>query len=1080
MNHSSKIISTLVLMLLASVPLWSVPLHNYPLRLTQPDGVVLECYANGDEFYNWLHDENGYTIQQNDQGWYVYVRRAGSELVFTDLIVGRDMPDKSVSPGEQLPESEIRRITDKERARLASRCSNYAPTRSLLNNLVIFVRFDDQPEFGQTIDTYSTMCNGLNANTMQAYFKEVSYDALNVVSSFYPLSENNMIVSWPDSHTRNYYLPFHLILNPIGYHGDNQRFEREFGLLERAIIGVRDAIPSSLVIDRDGNGFVDNVCFIIQGDLESGQNQILNPHRGHFGDRDVRINGIRVGMYNILLSEHLLLTGTGTLCHEMFHSLGAPDLYRYNQEIGDRFGPMGKWDLMSYPTNPPQHMCAYMKSKYGNWIAPPDTISVHKHYMLNPLTSPTGNAYAIKSPNSETEYFVVEYRNRSGLFESSLPNSGMLIYRINSQVTGNEEGSVYEIYVYRPEGTLNNIGQFDEANYSYDVGRTAIGENTIPSPFLSDGSPGGLEINNIGMAGSFTSFYLGPVSTPETLIAGEYFIDIDPGPGNGIPLTGPFTTNNVTATAAINTSSLSPGCHTLYTRFQDNNNLWGQTQATLLRIGKPEDLTLADGEYFIDSDPGSGNGTPLIGQFTNDNVTATAGINTSDLLPGCHMLYSRFKDNYNRWGETQATLLRIGKAEDQTLAAACYELVTPAGTISGSLDGTFGSSQCAASALEVETTDLSFGSYPLQIRYQDSEGQWGDPQAVLLSIGNPNHGHIALGEYCIDDGEFMPLSGSFGGSMVNGFAYNLPTNGLNLGYHRVYARFKDSEDNWSPTECEVVTVLYDPPELIRNWSCEEALINSNIPAWDEVVGTVWTRRNTTPPGPVEGSYYFFAGKVANAELKQDVDVSPYRYNIDRGRQYFDFSGYVRSYDQTPTDNSRIVVEYLNGEKMLISTGFDTGNCNNTAQWDRKSHTGLAPVGTRYVRIRLISTRQSSSGNNDGYYDCLSLKPILYTTIATPLPPSQVSSVHDGGTILITWDPVTEDINGHPISISLYSIEASDNPYTGFTVVGTTPQTYFEDIVDTHQKRFYRIRALAGSRPEVIDQKKSSFTNIKME
>jgi len=983
--------------------LWSVPLHNFPLKLTQPDGAVFDCYTSGDEYYDWLHDKNGYTIQQNDQGWYVYVRQVGTELVFTDLIAGRDQPNKSITPGAQLPDSEIKRITDSERARLSIMRCKYSPTSGYLNNLVIFVRFSDQSEFGQATDTYATMFNGFNSNTMQAYFKEVSYDALNIVSFFYPPSQNTMVVSWQDSHPRNYYCPYNLILNPIGYH-ENERVEREYDLLERTIIGVCSAIPPSLVIDQNNDGEVDNVCFIIQGAHESGQNQILKPHRYGFNDRDVRINGVRVGVYNVQISEHLLLTGTGTLCHEMFHSLGAPDLYRYDQEIEEMFGPMGKWDLMSYPTNPPQHMCAYMKSKYGNWIAPPDTISVHKHYMLNPLISPTGNAYAIKSPNSETEYFVVEYRNKSGLFESSLPNSGMLIYRINSQVEGNEEGSVYEIYVYRPDGTLNNIGQLDEANYSYNVGRTAIGVNTVPSPFLSDGSPGGLEINNIGMAGSFTSFYLGSVTTPETLTAGEYFIDIDPGPGNGTPLSGPFTTNNVTATGAINTSNLSPGCHWLYTRFKDNNNLWGKPQATLLRIGKPE---------------------------------------------------------------------------DQTLAGAYYELVTPARTISGSLNGTFGNLQCTASAFNVDTTGLSLGTYPIYVKFQDSDGQWGDCQAALLSIGNPNHGQITMGEFSIDNGDFQPLWGSYGTNTVNGCAYNLPTNGLSLGYHRVYARFKDSNNNWSPTECEVMTILYNSPELLINWSCEEALINNNIPAWDEVVGTVWTRRNTTPPSPFDGSYYFFAGNAANAELKQDVDVSPYRYNIDRGSQYFDFSGYVRSYDQTPVDFSRIVLEYLNGEKMLLSTGFDTGNCNNTAQWDRKSYTGLAPVGTRYIRIRLISTRQASSGNNDGYYDCLSLKPILSTMFAVPLPPSQVSAIHDGGSILISWHPVTEDVNGNPISVSLYSIEASDDPYTGFAVIGTSTQTYFEDIVDIYQKRFYRIRAIMGSKPDIIDKRKTSLINIQM-
>jgi len=40
-------------------------LQNVPQTLTQPDGSILECFATGDEFYNYLHDESGYTIIKN-------------------------------------------------------------------------------------------------------------------------------------------------------------------------------------------------------------------------------------------------------------------------------------------------------------------------------------------------------------------------------------------------------------------------------------------------------------------------------------------------------------------------------------------------------------------------------------------------------------------------------------------------------------------------------------------------------------------------------------------------------------------------------------------------------------------------------------------------------------------------------------------------------------------------------------------------------------------------------------------------------------------------------------------------------
>jgi hypothetical protein len=40
-------------------------LRNVPVHVNQPDGTVLSCLASGDEFYNWLHDKDGFTIMRN-------------------------------------------------------------------------------------------------------------------------------------------------------------------------------------------------------------------------------------------------------------------------------------------------------------------------------------------------------------------------------------------------------------------------------------------------------------------------------------------------------------------------------------------------------------------------------------------------------------------------------------------------------------------------------------------------------------------------------------------------------------------------------------------------------------------------------------------------------------------------------------------------------------------------------------------------------------------------------------------------------------------------------------------------------
>ena len=137
-----------------------------------------------------------------------------------------------------------------------------------------------------------------------------------------------------------------------------------------------------------------------------------------------------------------------------------------------------------------------------------------------------------------------------------------------------------------------------------------------------------------------------------------------------------------------------------------------------------------------------------------------------------------------------------------------------------------------------------------------------------------------------------------------------------------------------------------------------------------MLSTSWTKR-TTNPDPYEGAAYFFAGATANAELSQTVDVSAFDAVIDSGTQQFTFEGYVCSYKQSPVDSSRIVLEYLDAGQTVILASFDSGEIKNTNSWQLVSDNRFAPVNTRWIRIRLISTRYSGS-NNDGYFDALSL------------------------------------------------------------------------------------------------------------
>lgn len=494
----------------------SAPLRNIPQTVVQPDGVVLNLFASGDEFHNWLHDKDDYTIIQNSEGYYVYAELLDGKVVPSNYIVGKVNPiELSIPKNVNISYEEY---LERRKAFFLDTPENItsAPSHGIINNIVIFIRFSDETQYTGQLSLYENMFNltGTNQNSMYNYFKEVSYNKLEVISHFYPIQSGSAIVSYQDNFPRTYYIPYSTS-NPNGYMNDNQRRDREHILLKKASESVASQIPQSLIIDGDNDGYVDNVCFIISGGTTAWAT-LLWPHRWVLYSQSAFIHGKRVWDYNFNIQASLQQSGVGVLCHEMYHSLGAPDLYHYTD---NGISPVGRWDIMEQDLNPPQHMSAFMKYRYGGWITEIPEITTSGTYQINPLIKSTNNAFKLKSPKSNSEYFVIEYRKRIAPFESSLPGDGLLVFRINTarDGQGNAQGPPDEVYLFRPGGSPTANGSVNSANFNAAHGRTTFNYSTNPYPFLSNGTAGGIDLYNIGFADSVITFSVNIVNTLITL-----------------------------------------------------------------------------------------------------------------------------------------------------------------------------------------------------------------------------------------------------------------------------------------------------------------------------------------------------------------------------------------------------------------------------------------------------------------------------------------------------------------------------------------------------------------------------------
>ncbi|MEW5846987.1 MAG: M6 family metalloprotease domain-containing protein [Bacteroidota bacterium] len=525
---SFRIVATLLLFSLSAL-LFGVPKRYVPMVVFQPDGTKIECYASGDEFHNWLHDADGYTIVQHPKtGYFVYAIKENGKLVASDMIVGKAKPTatKGLEPFTNITREEY--IAKRKSKRVDNHYLSLTPTKgasgiaplrakdtkeaTVMNNIVIFIRFADDNPGDEPIDYYQNIYNGASMSVTD-YYNSVSYGKFTISTTFYPTTTNSYVVWYQDSQNRNYYRPYNAQSNTIGYDPDEDSYAnpksqtyREHTLLKNAIEAVASQIPSNINLDINNDGYVDVVSFIIAGTNDSW-NDLLWPHQWSLWSKTASINGKQVGDYTLQLqffgNSRIDL---GTLCHEMFHAVGSPDLYHYDDNLNR--SPVGVWDIMEGTRDEPQNMGAYMKYLYGGWIDNIPVITQTGTYTLNPLsTSATNNCFIIPSPATHTEYFLVEYRKREA-YDASLPNDGMLVYRINSKLEGygNAGGPPDEVYVYRPNGSLTLNGTISNATFNASYGRSTMNDQTNPHSFLSDGSNGGINISNVTAADATISF----------------------------------------------------------------------------------------------------------------------------------------------------------------------------------------------------------------------------------------------------------------------------------------------------------------------------------------------------------------------------------------------------------------------------------------------------------------------------------------------------------------------------------------------------------------------------------------------
>ena len=319
--------------------------------------------------------------------------------------------------------------------------------------------------------------------------------------------------------------------------------------------------------------------------------------------------------------------------------------------------------------------------------------------------------------------------------------------------------SVPQITIARPGGesiTAAMAGSGSLWFYTYEV-------LCSDGATLQDGETSVTITNGLDIAGNENTSASNNTFTIDTTACGtnviteaEYFFDHDPGKGNGTSVDaadGSFNeAEEEISIQGLSVNELTTGPHTVYVRFKNADGQWGLARPVNFdplfsgphNFIVERDKWITAAEYYIDSDPGIGNGTTLEaadGTFDSNTEELTLqNIDISHLMPGSHTLYIRVQDNEGAWGILCQTRFNVYNAFDIITAAEYFFDEDPGkgfGTELPALDGDFNSADEEAQISGVDVSGLSEGTHTLYVRFRNALGLWSAPMERVIGINRP-------------------------------------------------------------------------------------------------------------------------------------------------------------------------------------------------------------------------------------------------------------------------------------------------------------------------------------------------------
>lgn len=362
---------------------------------TQPDGTVIRLRNHGDEWYHWITDEHGNTVERDYIGYFRVVQ---------------------VDHRAAFQRAKALRAKANEQRRAAHDPSLTVGERHIP---VVIVSFKDLAfKISSPQTAFSNLLNQQNYSANGGHGSVRDYYTDNSSGIFTPVFD---------------------VFPPVALSGNYATYDAQPSSALLEACKELDATVDFSQYDYNNDGYVDMILFYYAGynEAEGGPEDTIWPHQSGVYTNDT-FDGLRLGTYfctsELKGNSGTNMCGIGTTCHEFAHSLGLPDFYDTNYDNDGLleatalsfFSPMCSGSYLSNSTRP-AGFTALERDMLG-WLSGEGIVEITSAGTYTLPAVQNNKAYRTNT-GTDGEYFLYECRAGTG-WDSALP-TGMLIYHVD-------------------------------------------------------------------------------------------------------------------------------------------------------------------------------------------------------------------------------------------------------------------------------------------------------------------------------------------------------------------------------------------------------------------------------------------------------------------------------------------------------------------------------------------------------------------------------------------------------------------------------------------------------------------------